>query len=72
MFHYGFRYYNLLQQYVIPALRQQQCLETTVFMQDGAPPHIARQVIELFGLILETKVLFQGVFRLHGLLILQT
>ena len=38
---------NLLQQYVIPALRQRQFLETTVFMQYGAPPHIARQVTAL-------------------------
>ena len=29
-------YYNLLQQYVIPALPKRQCLESTVFMQDGS------------------------------------
>ena len=41
------RYCNLLQEYVITTLRQRQRLETTVFMQDGAQPHIARQVIAL-------------------------
>ena len=39
----------LLQQYVIPDIHQQQCLETNLFKQDGAPPHVARQVIALLG-----------------------
>ena len=41
------RYCNLFQKYVIPALRQRQCLETTVFLQDGAPSPIAQQVTAL-------------------------
>ena len=39
----GSCYCNLVQQYIIPALRQRQRLETTVFMQDGAPSHIAQK-----------------------------
>ena len=40
-------YCNLFQKFVIPALRQQQCLETNMFMQIGAPPYIAQQVTAL-------------------------
>ncbi|GFX06363.1 uncharacterized protein TNCV_2938911 [Trichonephila clavipes] len=29
---------------VIPALQEQQCSQTTIFMQEGATPHIGRQV----------------------------
>ena len=43
----GSRYRNIFQQYVIPALPQRQCLETTVFMKVGAPHHIALQVTAL-------------------------
>lgn len=43
----GTRYCDLLQQKVIPALQDRQHLQTTVFMQDGAPPHIARPVTAL-------------------------
>ena len=41
------RYCNLFQKYIIPVLRQQQCSESTVFMQFGAPPHIAREMTAL-------------------------
>lgn len=41
------RYSELLRQHVIPALQERQCLQTTVFMQDGATPHIGREVKEL-------------------------
>ena len=34
-------------QRVIPALQEHNCVEITVFMQDGAPPHIGRQVQRL-------------------------
>ncbi|GBN09896.1 hypothetical protein AVEN_257464-1 [Araneus ventricosus] len=40
----GARYCDLFQQQAIPALQEQECLETTVFMQDAAPPHVARPV----------------------------
>ena len=38
------RYENILMQHVIPTLQERNCVETTVFMQDGAPPYIGRQV----------------------------
>ena len=57
----GSHYWNLLQQYIIPALRQRQCLETTVFMQDGAPSSIAQQVTALFQVHLgDKRVIFKG------------
>ncbi|GBL61795.1 hypothetical protein AVEN_273679-1 [Araneus ventricosus] len=40
----GARYCCLLQQQVIPALQELECLETIAFMQDGAPAHIVRPV----------------------------
>ncbi|GFW47018.1 uncharacterized protein TNCV_3486301 [Trichonephila clavipes] len=38
------RYSELLQQQIILALHERQCLQTNIFMQDGATPHIGRQV----------------------------
>ena len=38
---------SLLEQTVIPALQAGRCDTTTVFMQDGAPPHIARYLKQL-------------------------
>ncbi|GFX57178.1 uncharacterized protein TNCV_2964571 [Trichonephila clavipes] len=38
------RYSELLQQQVIPALQERQCLQTTIVMQYGATSHIGRQV----------------------------
>ncbi|GFS95297.1 uncharacterized protein TNCV_2631111 [Trichonephila clavipes] len=35
---------ELLQQQAIPALQERQCLQTTIFKQDGVTPHIGRQV----------------------------
>ncbi|GFV03413.1 hypothetical protein TNCV_596211 [Trichonephila clavipes] len=29
----------MLQTYVIPTLQQRACLQETIFMHDGAPPH---------------------------------
>lgn len=43
----GTRYCDLLRQHVIPALRERGALDSTVFMQDGAPPHIANVVTRL-------------------------
>lgn len=34
------RYHHMLNSFVVPQLQQRQCLESTTFMQDGAPPHI--------------------------------
>ncbi|GFQ90615.1 uncharacterized protein TNCT_212201 [Trichonephila clavata] len=37
------RYSELLQQRVISVLQERQCLQTTIFMQDGVTPLIGRQ-----------------------------
>ncbi|GFV68274.1 uncharacterized protein TNCV_1875561 [Trichonephila clavipes] len=46
--HRGQRHPSLLEQSVIPPLQERQCDTTTVFMQNGAPPHIARCVKQMF------------------------
>ncbi|KMQ82897.1 transposable element tc3 transposase [Lasius niger] len=43
----GKRYEALLRNHVLPALQQRQCVDRTIFMQDGAPPHIATSVKQL-------------------------
>ncbi|GFT84950.1 transposable element tc3 transposase [Trichonephila clavipes] len=43
------RYSGLLQQQVIPALQERQCLQTTIFMQDGASPQAGHQVKALLS-----------------------
>ncbi|GFY11648.1 uncharacterized protein TNCV_4231171 [Trichonephila clavipes] len=40
----GERYADMLQNCIIPSLADKHLLERTIFMQDGAPPHIARRV----------------------------
>lgn len=34
----------MLENFVIPQLQQRNCIDSTIFMQDGAPPHIGRRV----------------------------
>ncbi|KAJ4451915.1 hypothetical protein ANN_03393 [Periplaneta americana] len=41
------RYRDLLVQHVIPALQERNCDHTIIFTQDGATPHVARQVKDL-------------------------
>ena len=41
------RYRKMLEDMVIPELQQRGCLATVTFQQDGAPPHIAREVQNL-------------------------
>ncbi|GFW15805.1 uncharacterized protein TNCV_3583031 [Trichonephila clavipes] len=43
----GERYSDMLQNRIIPSLADKHLLERTIFMQDGAPPHIARRVKDL-------------------------
>ncbi|GFV96991.1 uncharacterized protein TNCV_4352031 [Trichonephila clavipes] len=43
------RYSELLQQQVIPTSQERQCLQTTIFMQDGATPHIGHRVKTLLS-----------------------
>ncbi|GFT32302.1 uncharacterized protein TNCV_4483421 [Trichonephila clavipes] len=43
----GERYADMLQNRIIPGLADKHLLKRTIFMQDGAPPHIARRVKDL-------------------------
>ncbi|GFV75722.1 uncharacterized protein TNCV_1756501 [Trichonephila clavipes] len=43
----GSRYAAMLKNYVLPELRRRNALNGIVWMQDGAPPHIARSVKRL-------------------------
>ncbi|GFX32578.1 uncharacterized protein TNCV_3704521 [Trichonephila clavipes] len=43
----GERYADMLQNRIIPSLADRHLLKRTIFMQDGAPPHIARRVKDL-------------------------
>ncbi|KFM64536.1 hypothetical protein X975_10113, partial [Stegodyphus mimosarum] len=38
------RYLTILRDHVVPALQERHALPVVTFMQDGAPPHIARNV----------------------------
>ncbi|GBM57890.1 hypothetical protein AVEN_52402-1 [Araneus ventricosus] len=46
----GTRYEYLLRNQLIPALQQRGCVDGTIFMQDGAPSHIATLVKQLLNL----------------------
>ncbi|GBN87743.1 hypothetical protein AVEN_240988-1 [Araneus ventricosus] len=41
---------NLLRNQLIPALQQRGCVDGTIFMKDGAPPHIVALVKQLLNL----------------------
>ncbi|KFM73750.1 hypothetical protein X975_08779, partial [Stegodyphus mimosarum] len=43
----GGKYRHMLNSFVIPALQQRQCLREMIFMQDGAPPHVAVRVQQM-------------------------
>ncbi|GBL88998.1 hypothetical protein AVEN_255159-1 [Araneus ventricosus] len=46
----GTRYESLLRNQLIPALQQRGSVDRTIFMQDGAPPHIATPKKQLLNL----------------------
>ncbi|GBL99571.1 hypothetical protein AVEN_68835-1 [Araneus ventricosus] len=46
----GTRYESLWRNQLIPALQQRECVDSTIFMQDGAPPNIATPVKQLLNL----------------------
>ncbi|GBO17555.1 hypothetical protein AVEN_121746-1 [Araneus ventricosus] len=46
----GTRYESLLRNQLIPALQQRVCVDSIIFMQDGAPLHIATPVKQLLNL----------------------
>lgn len=41
----GDRYLKMLEKYYVPALRKIKEVRKTTFQQDGAPPHIKREVL---------------------------
>ncbi|GBL95165.1 hypothetical protein AVEN_110553-1 [Araneus ventricosus] len=46
----GTRYESLLRNQLIPALQQHRCVDSTIFMQDGAPLHITTPLKQLLNL----------------------
>ncbi|GBL81301.1 hypothetical protein AVEN_143618-1 [Araneus ventricosus] len=46
----GTDYESLLLNQLISALQQRGCVDSTIFMQDGAPPHIVTPVKQLLNL----------------------
>ncbi|GBL88959.1 hypothetical protein AVEN_255132-1 [Araneus ventricosus] len=46
----GTRYESLLSNQLIPALKQRGCVDSTIFLHDDAPPHIATPVKQLLNL----------------------
>ncbi|GBM56427.1 hypothetical protein AVEN_56112-1 [Araneus ventricosus] len=46
----GTRYKSLLRNQLIPALQQRGCVDSTILMQDGAPPHFVTPVKQLLNL----------------------
>ncbi|GBM38221.1 hypothetical protein AVEN_8282-1 [Araneus ventricosus] len=46
----GTRCKSFLRNQLIPALQQRGCVDITIFMQDGTPPHIATPVKQLLNL----------------------
>ncbi|GBN87143.1 hypothetical protein AVEN_173265-1 [Araneus ventricosus] len=46
----GTRYESLLRNQLIPELQQRGCVDSTIFMQAGAPAHIATSVKQLLYL----------------------
>lgn len=55
------RYLTLLRDHVVPALQERHALPVVTFMQDGAPPHIARDVkMFLLATFTEDRVISRG------------
>ncbi|GFU76227.1 hypothetical protein TNCV_527071 [Trichonephila clavipes] len=48
--------------------KERQCLQTTIFMQDGATPRIGRQVKALLSANFGDNRDYPGIFRMHGLI----
>ncbi|GBM02257.1 hypothetical protein AVEN_108806-1 [Araneus ventricosus] len=55
------RYVTLLRDHVVPALQERHALPVVTFMQDGAPPHFAREVRAfLLETFTEDRVISRG------------
>ena len=55
-------YENILMHCMISALQESNCVETTVFMQDGESPHIGRQVQRLLRVTFRDKRIISRTF----------
>jgi len=42
-------YLEMLQSHMIPGLQRHRALESVIFQQDGAPPHVAKKVMEFLA-----------------------
>ncbi|GFW72827.1 hypothetical protein TNCV_1266701 [Trichonephila clavipes] len=61
-----------LSSLIIPALWERQCLQTTIFMQKGATPHIGHQVKALLSANFGDNRDYPYIFWVYGLLAHQT
>ncbi|KFM67194.1 hypothetical protein X975_24756, partial [Stegodyphus mimosarum] len=58
----GEKYRHMLNSFVIPALQQRQCLGEIIFMQDGAPPHVAVRVQQMLRQNFTTETVISRYF----------
>ena len=49
-------YLDMIEQYVVPQLKQDGTLDTIIYQQDGAPPHWANIVREQFNHIFNDRL----------------
>ncbi|GBN06504.1 hypothetical protein AVEN_202351-1 [Araneus ventricosus] len=62
----GTRYESLLRNQLIPALQQRGCVDSTIFMQDDAPPHIATPIKQLLNLHCRNDRIISRYFQQPG------
>ncbi|GFX78089.1 uncharacterized protein TNCV_972431 [Trichonephila clavipes] len=53
-------------------IKERQCMQTTIFMQDGSTPHIGRKVKALLSANFSDNHDYPDIVRKHGLLALPT
>ncbi|GFW11752.1 uncharacterized protein TNCV_1082981 [Trichonephila clavipes] len=56
----GTSYGMIFREQLIPVLQERHCLEITIFMQDGASPHIAKSVKKLLHIFGADRVIRRG------------
>ncbi|GBM82318.1 hypothetical protein AVEN_193562-1 [Araneus ventricosus] len=59
-------YESLWRNQLIPALQKRGCVDSTIFMQKGAPPHFATPVKQLLNLHLEMTELSVAISQQPG------
>ncbi|GFX92584.1 uncharacterized protein TNCV_2520431 [Trichonephila clavipes] len=60
------RYHDMLKTFAVLQLQQRRVLTSTIFKQDGAPPHIHGFVKALLPQHFKRKVLVVASFLIHG------